>query len=188
MDRVRRIAVMSVLLVALAPAFSRATATAAAKAEAQKAVPVKVDAASMKETTAILTSIPQIPLIETVTAEGLGALVDWKPDPASNHVTLYTLSARVVPGSRHRVWKWRRPTSDLRQLWLVCLGGRVVCQDSLCDLDDRHKCQRNKRSQFDLQTGRSLFGSEAKPSCHHFCRTDQHGSSRELDCPSDHWR
>ena len=101
----RRMVVISVLIVVLASAFNSATSGAApgtpkaGQAVAVKqAAPAKGEAAPVKNATANPTSIPQIPVIETVTAEGLGTLVNWKPDPASNHVTLYTLTARVVPG------------------------------------------------------------------------------------------
>jgi hypothetical protein len=38
-------------------------------------------------------AVPGAPLIDSVIAEGLGALVNWNPNPATDQVSGYTLTA-----------------------------------------------------------------------------------------------
>jgi hypothetical protein len=38
-------------------------------------------------------AVPGAPFIDSVIAEGLGALVNWNPNPATDQVSGYTLTA-----------------------------------------------------------------------------------------------
>ena len=88
----RRIAATSALVVVVAAALGSFPSIASAAApHAGQAAPVKVAAA-------IPASVPQVPFLEGVIPEGLSVLVNWNPDPSSNDVTKYKLTATVATG------------------------------------------------------------------------------------------
>ena len=52
-----------------------------------------------------LTAPPSVPFITGVVPEGLGLLVNWNPNPSSDDVTGYTLTASVATGFAAKVSK-----------------------------------------------------------------------------------
>src|SRR5665213_649076 len=93
MGGLRRIAATSamVTVVVAAALGSFPSAVSASTPAPGQAAPVLVAAATP-------TAVPRAPFIEEVIPEGLGVLVNWNPNPATDDVTKYKLSAVVATG------------------------------------------------------------------------------------------
>ena len=94
MRGIRQLVATSTLgTVVIGGALSSFLSVASASPTSVPAVPNPGGAAVVQVPAATPASVPGVPFIESVLPEGLGALVNWNPNPATDQVSGYTLTA-----------------------------------------------------------------------------------------------
>jgi streptogramin lyase len=85
--------------------FGAMSAIISAPAGAATHAPKVPRSSRVRETGSTPTAVPQATFIEEVIPEGLGVLVNWDPNPSTDEVTSYKLTATVASGFKGRVSK-----------------------------------------------------------------------------------